>query len=100
MKRIEKEIQTIEQMIRLYCRQKEKNNELCPACNELISYARSRLTHCPFGDKKPACKHCKIHCYKPEMREHMRMVMRFSGPRMIFYAPAEVFRHLFHRKLF
>jgi hypothetical protein len=29
------------------------------------------------------------------MRERMREVMRFSGPRMLLYAPMEAIRHLF-----
>lgn len=36
-------------MIRLYCRRKEGNKELCPQCLELLEYARMRLSRCPFG---------------------------------------------------
>ena len=32
--KIEKEKRIIEQMIRLYCLHKEKNEELCDECNE------------------------------------------------------------------
>lgn len=38
--RIEKEKQTVEQMIRLYCRKKEGNGTLCPQCRELLSMRR------------------------------------------------------------
>ena len=78
--RIAHEKKTVELMIRLYCRKKEKNKILC--------------TDCPFGEKKSACKECTVHCYKPVMRERMRQVMRFSGPRMLFYAPWQTIRHL------
>ena len=93
--RISREKRTVELMIRLYCRKKEKNRTLCPACEELLHYAHARLDSCPFGEKKSSCKQCTVHCYKPAMREQMRKVMRFSGPRMLFYAPWAAIRHLF-----
>ncbi|MBP6064429.1 nitrous oxide-stimulated promoter family protein [Bacteroides sp.] len=83
-------------MIRLYCRKKEKNKELCADCSALIEYAHARLDRCPFGEEKEACKRCSIHCYKPTLRERMREVMRFSGPRMLLYAPLEAIRHWMH----
>lgn len=93
--RITYEKKVVELMIHLYCRKKEKNVNLCPACKELLQYAHERLTRCPFEEKKGACKQCKVHCYKPTMRKRMQEVMRFSGPRMLFYAPLATIRHLF-----
>lgn len=94
MSRIEKEKQTVEQMIRLYCRKKEGNGTLCPQCRELLEYAQTRLSRCPFGDGKSTCRICIVHCYKPEMRERMRIVMRWAGPRMLLYHPVAAIRHL------
>ncbi|MDL2247390.1 nitrous oxide-stimulated promoter family protein [Bacteroides sp. OttesenSCG-928-J23] len=96
---IRQEKRTIELMIRLYCRKKEKNPELCATCRELLEYALARLDRCPFGEKKKACKHCSVHCYKPKMRERVREVMRYSGPRMLFYAPKAAMLHLLHNFL-
>lgn len=92
--RVAHEKKVVELMIRIYCRKKEKNAALCPDCEELLRYAHARLDRCPFGEKKSSCKKCTVHCYKPEMRERMRLVMRFSGPRMMLYAPWEALRHL------
>lgn len=92
--RIAHEKKVVELMIRIYCRKKEKNAVLCPDCEELLRYAHTRLDRCPFGEKKSSCKKCTVHCYKPAMRERMRTVMRFSGPRMLLYAPWEAIRHL------
>lgn len=92
--RIEREKRIVERMIRLYCRRHEGNRHLCPACSELLAYAHARLGRCPFGEQKTSCKQCTIHCYKPSMRERMKRVMRFAGPRMLFYAPIETIRHL------
>ena len=74
--RIEQEKQTVERMVRLYCRKKEGNKQLCPRCEELLGYARIRLSRCPFGENKSTCRQCSIHCYKPEMKERMRAVCR------------------------
>ncbi|MCU6767877.1 nitrous oxide-stimulated promoter family protein [Barnesiella propionica] len=91
--RIAKEKEIITLMIRLYCRKKERNKTLCPECESLLSYANSRLEHCSFGEKKHSCKKCPVHCYKPEMKKRIKEVMRYMGPRMIWYAPLELLRH-------
>lgn len=95
MTRIEKEKHVIGIMIRVYCRHKEHNAELCPDCRALLEYACQRLSRCPFGDAKTSCRKCRVHCYRPEMRERIRQVMRFSGPRMLLYEPMEALRHFF-----
>ncbi|MDE5671926.1 MAG: nitrous oxide-stimulated promoter family protein [Duncaniella sp.] len=93
--RIEKEKRIIEMMIRLYChRHHDKNGTLCDDCKELLDYAQTRLSRCPFGDRKSSCRHCRIHCYSPAMRHKIRIVMRYSGPRMLFFAPIEFLKHL------
>lgn len=94
MGRIDKEIAIVELMIRLYCRRKEGNRELCSDCAALLDYARFRLRHCRFGNGKPSCRKCRVHCYRPEMRSRIRAVMRFSGPRMLLYHPLEFLRHI------
>ena len=92
--RISEEKDVVEQMIRLYCRKREDNKMLCPSCQELLDYAHRRLDRCRFGNDKPTCKKCPIHCYRPDMKEHIRKVMRWSGPRMIFYHPLAAIKHL------
>lgn len=83
-----------EQMIRLYCRRKEGNRELCPSCASLLHYASLRLARCRFGGGKLTCRKCPVHCYSPQMRERMRTVMRWAGPRMVFYHPVAAVRHM------
>ena len=94
LSRIEEEKQTIEQMIHFYCRHKEKNQTLCSACSELLKYAHQRLEHCPFGERKKTCRQCTVHCYHPKMRQKIKEVMRFAGPRMIWYHPIWTLKHL------
>lgn len=84
----------VEQMIRLYCQQSEGHNELCPSCRELLDYVHRRLDRCRYGEDKPTCKKCPTHCYRPEMKEKIRTVMRWAGPRMIIYHPLASIRHL------
>ena len=52
----------------------------------------------PLGDKKPFCSNCKIHCYKSEMRERIKNVMRFAGPRIVFRHPIIAVKHLIETK--
>lgn len=94
MSHIVREKKTVELMVRLYCRKKERNPILCPSCEALIRYAHERLERCPYGEHKTSCKNCRIHCYRPEMREQMCRVMYFSGPRMLLFAPLAALRHL------
>ena len=69
MTRIEKEKQTINLMINIYCRKKHKHkNGLCEDCQELLEYAHKRLDFCKFGNEKSFCSKCPIHCYKKDMK--------------------------------
>ena len=70
---------------------------LCGECRELLEYSLARLEHCKFGNAKTKCHKCPVHCYRPDMREKIRTVMRFSGPRMLLYHPLEALRYLFSR---
>ncbi len=97
MTRIEREKRVVGIMIRLYCIKKEGNTVLCEDCRTLLEYAYLRLNRCPFGEKKTSCKCCSIHCYRPEMRERMQRIMRFSGPRMLFCHPIIALRHLLEK---
>lgn len=99
MGRIEKEKSTIKLMINLYCKKKHKtkdtSEELCEECTELLEYANKRLSLCKFGENKSSCSRCPIHCYKKDMRQKVKEVMKFSGPRLIIYDPIELVRHMF-----
>jgi hypothetical protein len=46
-----------------------------------------RILKCPHKDLKPSCAKCQIHCFRPDMRERIRAVMRFAGPRMLLRHP-------------
>ena len=90
----EQEKLLVSQMIRYYCKKKHHTKQgLCDQCAQLDTYARNRSEHCPFMENKTFCSNCKVHCYKPEMREKIRQVMRFSGPRMLLRHPVMVIRH-------
>ena len=94
----EREKETVSLMIRLYCRKKHGGKELCSECAALEAYARQRSDKCPFMETKTFCSNCKVHCYKKDMREKIRQVMRFSGPRMIFHHPVMAIRHVIESK--
>lgn len=93
-----KEKQTVTLMIALYCKANHSNN-LCEECKQLIVYARDRSDKCPFMENKTFCSNCKVHCYKPDMREKIKKVMKYSGPRMIFHHPIMAISHLISSKV-
>lgn len=95
-KRRAKEKVVLEQMIEIYCHGNHgtrKKDGLCSECAALNAYAQMRTDKCPFMENKTFCSNCPVHCYKPEMREKIREVMRYSGPRMIFHHPVLAILH-------
>lgn len=95
----EREKETVSKMIKIYCRKKHGTKKgLCPECAKLEEYAKLRSDKCPFMETKTFCSNCKVHCYKPEMREKIREVMRFSGPRMLLVDPVMAIRHVIESK--
>lgn len=87
-KRLKREAKTVAVMIRIYCRgQHGTRGSLCADCEALQTYAHERLARCRFGADKPTCANCPVHCYKPAMRERIRAVMRYAGPRMSYRHP-------------
>ena len=87
--RINREKELLPDMIAIYCRgvHKTKKGELCAECRELCDFALNRLSKCRYGENKTFCSQCPTHCYRPDMREKIRQVMRYSGPRILLKHP-------------
>lgn len=99
MSKVEKDKKTLEFMINIYCENKHKLGlNKCSKCQELYEYAANRLDKCKFGENKTSCKKCTIHCFHSEKREQIKQVMRFSGPRVIFYRPHHYIRYILKLK--
>jgi len=113
MSRLSREQRTITVMITLYCRDHHGRSSgtfvtasqsghirggtgqgLCTDCESLLAYADQRLARCRFAQSKPTCARCTVHCYGPVMRERIRVVMRYSGPRMTIRHPILALAHL------
>lgn len=93
--RFEREKKTLQAMIKLYCGDHHRPDEcLCQDCKTLEAYALIHLDRCKFGEDKPKCADCHIHCYSPAMREKIRNVMRYAGPRMMVKHPVLAVGHL------
>lgn len=97
MSRIKREAKTIGIMISLYCRNHHHSTGLCDDCSKLNEYAQSRLEKCKYGETKPNCNHCPIHCYRKDYRDEIKKVMRYSGPKMLFRHPYLAIMHLADR---
>ncbi len=122
-RRLRRERHTIEVMITMYCAaghpRRLLNNDapphgcadtvvdvksdsdrdgLCPDCAALLDYSLRRIARCSFGEQKPTCARCTVHCFRTDMRTEVRTVMRYSGPRMTIRHPYLAVRHLLDRR--
>ncbi len=92
--RLKREQQTVSAMIRLYCHHHHQD-PACRHCQQLQEFAHQRLRRCRYGHgHKPTCANCHIHCYAPAMRKQLQLVMKWSGPRMLWHHPWLALRHL------
>ncbi|KZL92740.1 nitrous oxide-stimulated promoter family protein [Clostridium magnum] len=89
---LEKEI--FDKITIIYCKGNNHSVIPCSRCKEIMNYAHLRINSCTFGDDKKFCSKCTVHCFKPDMRENVKKIMRYSGPRIIFYHPIMAMKHL------
>jgi len=90
------EFTTIKAMSTIYCKAhhiRVNNERHCNACREFLKYANEKLDRCPYGTSKPTCNKCPIHCYKKDIREQVRIIMRYAGPRMLLKHPILTIKH-------
>lgn len=81
-------------MIKIYCKGNKHNSKgLCDDCFDLIVYSNTRLDKCPFMKTKTFCKNCNVHCFKEDKKVKIKNVMKYSGPRMLFYHPIIAIKH-------
>lgn len=92
-----REVKTMSTLVRLYCaghrHVPQAQETLCAQCAALLDYATRRTVRCVFGDAKPTCANCLVHCYTPEMRARVRDLMRWAGPRMLLRHPILAIAH-------
>lgn len=96
-RRLQREFQTMQAMVGIHCRahhHAREGAEPCGECREFLAYAEQRLEKCPYGESKPTCAKCPIHCYKRAQREQARVIMRYAGPRMTLRHPWLSLTHL------
>jgi hypothetical protein len=100
-KKINSEKNIVKMMILYYCKKKHfSKNDLCCDCEKLIEYSWLKLDKCPYGENKPACSKCEIHCYSAPMRKKIKDIMRYSGPRTIYIYPAVSIKHFISKMNF
>jgi hypothetical protein len=96
-RRLGKEARTVEAMVRIWCADRHGGTALCEECAALLEYTSTRVSRCPHGEHKPACKDCAIHCFREPQRGDMQQVMRYAGPRMAKKHPLMALQHLYVR---
>jgi len=94
-KYLARELVTITKMTEMYCAAHHggSGTGLCEECREFVDYAAIRLQKCPYGENKPTCSNCPIHCYKPARKVQGRAIMRYAGPRMLLRHPLLAIAH-------
>ena len=94
-KHLARERVTMAKMVGIYCSAHHDNprGQLCAECGGFLNYADVRLDKCPYGDDKPTCSNCPVHCYKPAQRARVKEIMRYAGPRMLIYHPLLAIAH-------
>jgi hypothetical protein len=97
--RLKREHRTLVSMTAIYCKDHHGDHaaSLCRVCVDLMDYAERRLDKCPYGQAKPTCAKCPIHCYKKRQRDQVRQVMRYAGPRMPLRHPWRSLGHIFDK---
>lgn len=93
MDHLEREFLTISKMVGIYCKDHHGNDALCEQCSVFMNYAETRLNKCPFGQDKPTCSNCPVHCYKADYRDQAKVIMRYAGPRMLLRHPVLTIAH-------
>ena len=94
-RRLRRERKTLEAMVRIYCRGRHgTKGKVCSDCADFLDYAFKRLEKCPFGENKPTCAKCPIHCYRPDRRKKAKEIMAYAGPRMVYRHPLLAFLHM------
>ncbi|MFT6925720.1 MAG: hypothetical protein ACJAZP_001309 [Psychromonas sp.] len=100
-KKLGLEFKTIKAMVTIYCQKHHGaavtisgQKTVCASCTEFLLYANEKLDRCPYGQHKPTCNKCPIHCYKKAQREQARIIMRYAGPRMLFKHPILAVKHM------
>ena len=91
-KKRDREKKVISEMVKLYCKR-----ELCDECKEVLNYSLKRIDNCKFMETKTFCSNCKAPCYSPKMKEKVKQIMKFSGPRILFHHPLLVISHMLSR---
>lgn len=97
-RKLREEYEIVCEMIDLYHRKNDRFSD--GEISDLKAYVKSKLSSCPHGSNKPFCSYCKIHCYEPVRRDQISEIMRFSGPRFIFYRPGKSIKHLLYKSSF
>ncbi|MGI5825272.1 MAG: nitrous oxide-stimulated promoter family protein [Bacillota bacterium] len=101
IKKTADEKRLVREMIAMYCRKNHgsRRGALCSECRELAAYAEERSDSCPLRAVKTYCSNCRVHCYKPEMRQKIKKVMAFSAPRLLFTHPFKALDYVVKVKL-
>jgi hypothetical protein len=95
MNHLTRERLTIAKMIGIFCSDHHDTSGgiLCAECRDFLDYVEVRLEKCPYGEDKPTCSNCPVHCYKPARKAKAKEIMKYAGPRMLLRHPLLAISH-------
>ena len=97
-----REFKMIAAMLRMYCRTHHNLKDTLRSASNVPSFARlcaPALGALRVRRGQPTCAKCTVHCYKASMRERVRVVMRWAGPRMLWHHPLLAIRRMIDGRL-
>lgn len=99
--RLHRETKTLTAMFSVYCKghHQAKEAQLCTQCKAIRDYTIKRLHNCPLIERKPTCANCLIHCYNKDMQNKVRIIMRYSGPRILLRHPLLTLYHFLDSRI-
>ena len=98
-KEIEKRI--LHKMIKLYCNKHHNTqSQLCPNCSDIYFYSLKQIDRCPHAENKPTCNQCETNCYVEDIRIKIKKIMKWSGPRILFYHPIYAIRYIINKNIY
>lgn len=91
---IGREKRMLDAMVLIYCKANNcYGSAPCVKCTKLGVYAKSRLEHCRFQEKKPVCGRYDLTCYDLQNKDYAEEVFTYAGPRMMFEHPLLGIKH-------
>ena len=91
--RIMREKRTVAAMVDIYCRAPHGSSGPVRQVRQAPGLRLLPARSLSVRREKTPCARCQVQCYGATMRTHIKEVMRYAGPRMLFRHPILALLH-------